>query len=192
MACYFLIFRIIFQFVLKLIGQVNRKNDRIIVREENEYNVNQFKEKVTAVNWSEVEGFNGLNQSYQTFHSKFTQIHNTNFANTQIKQKNFRNKPWLSKGILKSIKKISSVSGFYEPCTLETESCCKRYKNKLNHLIRIAISTYYVRKLENVKSNIKSTWRVLNEVTNKKRTKARPPSSFRASDNIEISDITEI
>ena len=106
MACYFLIFWIIFQFFLicfETHWTVSRKNDRIIVREKNEYNVNQFKEKVTAVNWLEVEGFNGLNQSYQTFHSKFTQIHNTNFANTQIKQKNLRNKPWLSKGILKPI-----------------------------------------------------------------------------------------
>ena len=76
---------------------------------KNEYNVNQFKEKVTAVNWSELKGFNGPNQSYQTFHSKFTQIYNTNFANKQIKQKNFRNKPSLSKGILKSIKRKNKL-----------------------------------------------------------------------------------
>ena len=59
-------------------------------------------------------------------------------------------------------------------------------------MIRIAQSTYYVKKLDSVKSNIKSTWRVLNEVINKKRSKSRLPSSFKTSENVEISDPTEI
>ena len=59
-------------------------------------------------------------------------------------------------------------------------------------MIRIAKSTYYVKKLDSVKSNIKSTWGVLNEDINKKRSKSRLPSSFKASENVEISDPTEI
>jgi hypothetical protein len=89
---------------------VNRKNDTITVREKKEHNLNKFKEKLSAVNWLELEGFHDPNQSYQTFHSKFTQIYNTSFPIKQIKQKHhLANKPWLSKGISKSIKRKNKL-----------------------------------------------------------------------------------
>ena len=69
----------------------------------------------------------------------------------------------------------------------------KRYKNKLNHSFRIAKSSYYVSKLENVKSDIKSTWKVLNDVINKKRCKTNFPTSFKSGvNNSEISDPVDI
>jgi hypothetical protein len=51
--------------------------------------------------------------------------------------------------------------------TLEHEMTYKRYKNKLNHSVRIAKSLHYTNKLERVKSDTKETWQVLNEVINK-------------------------
>jgi hypothetical protein len=58
--------------------------------------------------------------------------------------------------------------------------------------VKIVKSSYYVRKLENVKSDIKSTWKALNEVINK-RPKTNFSSSFKSSiDNTEIPDPVEI
>ena len=67
----------IFCICLETRQTVNRKNknDKIIVREKNEHNYNKFREKLTEVNWSELEGFNDPNQSYQTFHSRFSLIY---------------------------------------------------------------------------------------------------------------------
>jgi hypothetical protein len=113
---------------------VSRKNDTITVREKKEHNLNKFKEKLTAVICLEREGFHDLNQSYQTFHSKFTQIYNTNFPIKQIKQKHhLANKPWLSKGILKSIKRKNKLYKQYlcNPAP-EIESYYKRYKNTVS------------------------------------------------------------
>ena len=62
----------------------------------------------------------------------------------------------------------------------------------MNHSVKIVKSSYYVRKLENVKSDIKSTWKALNEVINK-RPKTNFSSSFKSSiDNTEIPDPVEI
>ena len=47
-------------------------------------------------------------------------------------------------------------------------------------------------KLERLKSDTKATWRVLNEVINKKKSKTKFPSSFKVDDNTEISDPVEI
>ena len=156
------------------------------MREKGTHSLNKFKEKLTAVNWLELEGFHYPNQSYQTFHSKFTQIiyiwifaqynnkllllYNTSFPIKQIKQKHhLAHKPWLSKGILKSIKRKNKLYKQYlcNP-TPEIESYYKRYKNKLNHSLRIAKSSYYVRKLENIKSDMKSTWKFLTRLLTKK------------------------
>ena len=67
----------------------------------------------------------------------------------------------------------------------------KSKKNKLNHSLRIAKRLYYEKKRENAKSHMKSTWRVLNEIMNRKTQKNRLPSTFKI-DNREISNPKEI
>lgn len=46
------------------------------------------------------------------------------------------------------------------------------YKNKLNHLIKIAKKTYNEFKFQNAKSDFKHTWRLINEVINTGKKKA--------------------
>ena len=73
----------------------------------------------------------------------------------------------------------------------QNEEKYKKYKNKLNHSLRIAKRLYYEKKIENAKSHMKSTWRVLNEIMNRKTQKNRLPSTFK-TDNREISNPKEI
>ena len=55
----------------------------------------------------------------------------------------------------------------------------------------LAKRLYYGKKIEEAKSNIKSTWRILNEVLNNKSKKQNLPSLFR-SGNEELSDPVKI
>ena len=64
-------------------------------------------------------------------------------------------------------------------------------RNKLNHLLRIAKRDYYDKKLTEYKSNVKNTWRILNEIINRRQCKLTRPSTFRVADR-EISDPVEI
>ena len=52
----------------------------------------------------------------------------------------------------------------------------------MNHLTRIAKSTYayYDSKLEDAKNNIRATWKILNEVINKRKNNPSLPSSFKS------------
>ena len=54
-------------------------------------------------------------------------------------------------------------------------------------MLRTAKRKYYEGKLENAKSNTKNTWKILNEVLNKKRRPRKLPSNFTV-DNQNISD----
>ena len=65
------------------------------------------------------------------------------------------------------------------------------FKNKLNHSLRIAKRLYYNKKLNESKSDMRATWRVLNEVLNNKKLRPKPNSLFKVDDQ-EISDPMEI
>ena len=180
----------VFSICHETVQTVNRENEIIKIREKNNYNLHKFREQLSQVNWSELEGFNDPNQSYNVFHSNFSNIYNSCFPIKQIKRKHhFSNKPWLTKGILNSIKRKNKLYRRYlRSPTLQNESYYKTFKNKLNHTIKIAKSLHYAKKLQNIKSDMKSTWKILNEVINKKSISKPTKGLFKTSDNTEISD----
>ena len=63
--------------------------------------------------------------------------------------------------------------------------------NKLNHSLRVAKHLYEDKKFEESKSTVKATWRLLNEVTNKKKAKPKLNLTFKI-DGQEICDPMEI
>jgi hypothetical protein len=98
--------------------------------------------------WSSVlDGYDDPNKSYKSFLSKYTELYNASFPLKKIKVKNYSfSKPWLSRCFLKSIKRKNVLYKRYLiNSTLEHELSYKRYKNKLNHSLRIAKSFYRFR-----------------------------------------------
>ena len=55
----------------------------------------------------------------------------------------------------------------------------RTYRNKLNHILRIAKKHYFSDKFYNCKYNMKRTWAVVNEVLQKGTNKSSYPSSFK-------------
>ena len=53
----------------------------------------------------------------------------------------------------------------------------KGYKNELAALIRVA-KNYYNDKLDESKSDLKQTWKILNEVLNRRIAKTQYPANF--------------
>ena len=100
--------------------------------------------------------------------------------------------PWLTPGLLKSINRKNRlykrlITSPYKSGELQY----KTYKNKLNHLIRIAKRSYNDRKFDSAKNDLKLTWKLLKEVINKRKSKSPLPSSFKAEGR-SITDPTEI
>ena len=61
----------------------------------------------------------------------------------------------------------------------------KQSRNKLNHYRRIAKRLYFESKIEQHKNDIKSPWKVLNEILNRNNRRRQLPSVFN-HDSIEI------
>ena len=73
----------------------------------------------------------------------------------------------------------------------QQEARYKLYKNKLNYLIRIAKRNYYDSKFIMATNNLKETWKLINEVINKRKSKLSLPQSFN-SNGRSITDPTDI
>ena len=80
-------------------------------------------------------------------------------------------KAWITNSLKDACKKKNKlyVAFFLNP-TFPNECKYKRYKNKLTNILRICEETYYSKKLDKVKADNKETWRVLNEILNRKKT----------------------
>jgi hypothetical protein len=70
---------------------------------------------------------------------------------------------------------------FVKHPTPTLEKQYKAYKNKLIHLTRIAKRTYYDDKFEQSNNDLKATWKLINEIINKKNNKRPLPSSFNSN-----------
>ena len=62
-----------------------------------------------------------------------------------------------------------------------------------SHSLRVAKRLYYGNKIEEAKSNIKMTWRLLYDILNKKSSKQNLPIVFKSGiRNQELSDLAQI
>ena len=82
-----------------------RPEENIFVHNKNEANTLNFLQQLKSTDWSQIPGYNDPKICYDRFLSKFSQIYNTCFPLKKLKRKNQLRKPWLSKGLLKSVKR---------------------------------------------------------------------------------------
>ena len=167
-------------------------NDRFInlFRDKRESNVNKFKEKIASYDWSEINNCSDPTEAYNKFSSDFSRTFNECFPLKKKSTKKRIHKPWISNAILKSIKtKNKLYKQFVQHPDTSRELKYKSYKNKLVRLIRIAKQIYYDKKIEENKTNMKQTFKYLNEIINKNKNRR---NSVFTHDNQDISDPQEI
>ena len=77
------------------------------------------------------------------------------------KQQKLINKPWISRGILKSIKtKQKMYLSHFVKGNLEQKQLYKKYANKLTEVKFAAKKLYYQDKFETCKNNTSEVWRI--------------------------------
>ena len=117
---------------------------------------------------------------------KYCDIYNTCFPLKRVKaKKSTLIKPWLLKGILKSIRRKNGLyKQFPNTPSYVNEVPYKNSKNKLNHSLTNAKCIYYEKRIEYAKSNSKNTWKISYEVINRKKRATKLPSTFITDNHI--------
>lgn len=162
----------IFSSFFRKLREVIDRDKCVFFRERSEVNLANFKLELENSNWAIISGFEDPSEAYRVFVS----IYNKCFPLKRFKAIKLNvQKPWLSKGLLKSVRKKNSLYKLYLNNPIpENEHIYKKYKNKLNHSLKLAKRLYYVEQIETAKSNIKGIWKILNEILNKRKSKQRP------------------
>ena len=100
-------------------------------------------------------------------------------------------KPWLSNGLIKSIKTKNKlyVKYFRRP-SLTNRLLYKQFRNKLNMLMRRVEREYYDKELLIHKNNLRKSWEIIKDVINKKKN-IDLPDKFNIDDDM-VTDKLEI
>ena len=121
--------------------------------------------------------FTDPNINYDKLENIITAAKDKCFPEKEVKFNKYKHKisPWLTNGILKSMKfrdklyvkwkKSNPLSTMYN----QLEIKFKNYCSLLQKTIRLAKSSYYYNKFNHYKTDMKNTWKQINELINKKR-----------------------
>ena len=100
-------------------------------------------------------------------------------------------KPWLSNGLIKSIKTKNKLYVKYlRRPTLTNRLLYKQFRNKLNMLMRRVEQEYYDKELLIHKNNLRKSWEIIKDVINKNK-KIDLPDMFNIDDDM-VTDKLEI
>ena len=151
----------------------------LLIRDRNPNNIPTFVEKLEVVDCSSIKACDEPDIAYKRFHEMYTKIYNYCFPLKKATRKKWRfKKPWLTKALLKSIKTKNKLYKNTFNFQQSTILVYKRYKNKLNHTLRLAKRRYYKKKLED--ANTHAPWKILNEVLNTKQPRPQLNTIFKS------------
>ena len=117
----------------------------------------------------------------------FMKLYNEVFPLKQMTSKEIKRKgkPWISKGIVKSsMYKRKLYKHFLKKASHSNEMKYKKYRNKLNHIIRLAKKNYCNNnRFSDSQSILKQTWQTMNELLRRSRSKPKLHTSFLHNEN---------
>ena len=145
----------------------------------NKNNSRLFTDEIKNVCWEGTISCNNPKESFNQFSTLFTASYDKHFPIKRMKVNKKINKyksPWMTKCVLKSIKRKNKLYSKYlsDPNKIN-ENLYKKYKNRLNHVIRLSKKKYYEQELITYKHDSKMMWKTINEILSRKTNKKELP-----------------
>ena len=149
-----------------------RDKIKIRFRYYGQQNTDRFRRQISSVCWNNL--LTGtIDEKVETFSNKLKNLYFSNFPiMTKFVSAKRLNNPWLSSGILKSIKTKSEYFKMYKLGFI-SQHVNKKYKNMLTKIIKKAKQFYFHKSFLNCKSDVKKTWKLLNSLLSSNRNKSK-------------------
>ena len=176
-----------------IFNDVNKGNTNKL-RKENTQTVMALNEDLANEEWNDIFGEKDVNKAYENFINILTYYYDKNIPLVKSKQHKGKIKnPWITRGILRSIKTRNKLYKSY--ISKPSEHSLKKYKqyrNKLTDIIRTSKKAYYAQKIGNAEGDINATWKVINDLINKNKPQNKIDNLKVDSQPENITDPTEI
>lgn len=139
-----------------------------------------------------------INTSYKNFRSILNPLINKHFPVKFVRFNKYKHKKteWVTEGILKSIHFRDKLYSKLKATPIDDlnynikKTNLTTYNKILKQCIRQAKTSYYYKRFQNCKNDIKKTWQTINELINRKKTKPDLPKSFKIDESIEYNETT--
>ena len=135
-------------------------------------NMDKLRSEVQNINWEFLRTIKDVDDAYSDFKETFMCLYNKCIPekNLSNKETKIHKKPWITKGFIKSSKiKNKLYKKILNNGNEELKAKYKYCRNRLNKLKNILKRRYYEHKFDTAKSDIKQTWKLVNEVINRKK-----------------------
>ncbi len=144
------------------------------------------KDYISAIKLKNLSPLSGtsLEEKYENFQGSIVDTINEHapFRKVSKRQVKLRRKPWITRGILKS---ISIKNKLYKRFLKSKDKFWyKYYRDVLNHLLRKSKRTYFQEYFENCKKNSKKVWAGINDLLRKSPRKKSNDISLQIGDNV--------
>ena len=140
-----------------------------IKRDISEQKCETINSRLQDIDWNMELLDKSANEAYTCFQMKVQEILDTEVPVKTIKVKpnKILNEPWMSQGLLKSIKKQKRLyrKTINKNSTEIDELKYKEYRNKLSQILRRTKEEYYRNKCSEFKRNTARLWKMINKIT---------------------------
>ena len=161
--------------IIENLSALKKEKSKVRIRDMKNFNENNFINELKNLKLEEVlKTIPDLNMKYEYFHDKILYLINKNAPmRDATKKENKRNhKPWITSGILKSIKQKNKLLKKFLKTKDNFYYCrYKFYRDKINHLIRSEKRKYYDKFFKDNLDNSKKIWQQVNKIINRKKNK---------------------
>ena len=158
--------------------QINKKHIDNYSNTISYIDYNKVVKLLSCIEWTGLYETNNANTALDIFNKTILDtINNCIVSNHISKNKHRKIKPWITSGLVRSIKNRDKINLKIKKDTsnLKLINYYKTYRNKLTILIRKAKEQYYTNKIETCKGNGRDIWQVINELTGRKINSAGLP-----------------
>ena len=167
------------QFLLFPIKAQKKQKEEIYRRNFKHFNEKDFLKDLKNINWNRVLELNknNTNQSFDKFFATIEKLLDVYAPITKLSKSEVKllSKPWLTKGILASIKKKNKIHKKFIRAKDESNktrlySEFKKYRNKINNLLKISKAKHYQSFFTEHKKNLYKTWQGVKSIININKT----------------------
>lgn len=163
-------------------------NQAIFKRDYTRFDQDVFNNQVKNLNLqSNLYNLHSTEDKYSYFHNNLLELINLHAPLKKVSKRQLKQskKPWITKGILKSIKIKNKLYVNYISSKDATNfEKYKIYRNKINCLIRSSKKNHYFNYFTKFKTNMNKTWQGIKNLTNVSSSKDSPNFSIQEDESL--------
>ena len=162
----------------------NKRPLTINTRQLDDTKLRNINQSLQENNWESITPSNSheLNHCFQTCIDKMQQIVNQHAPENEIKikPKEIIRNPWITPGLLKSSKTLDKLYMKQKDKHPDhpSKTKFKQYKTQYNKIKMRSRIDYYENLIQNVKHDVRNTWKILNKLTGKSKDKSTITNNF--------------